>query len=81
MPHNLVDFFPDVLPKESIEDVLKWEVTSLYKIQNRKFDIAINLDKDEEVCQLLAHVDAKENMGLFGRTITFLQLQKKQLIN
>ena len=55
--------FPDVLPKESIEDVLKWEVTSLYKIQNRKFDIAINLDKDEEACQLLAHVDAKEKYG------------------
>ena len=55
--------FPDVLPPSDIQDILKPTAFNLEKIKNRTFDIAINLDKEEEACQLLADVDANEKYG------------------
>ncbi len=55
--------FPDVLPKEDIQDIYTPDAVSLLKIQEREFDIAINLDKDEEACMLLDRVSAKEKYG------------------
>jgi ADP-heptose:LPS heptosyltransferase len=55
--------FPDVLPKEDIQDIFTPDTFSLMKIRNRRFDIAINLDKDEEACILLDQVSAKEKYG------------------
>ena len=50
---------PQVLPKEKVDVVYKWDATSLYTIANEQFDIAVNLDKDKEACMLLANVCAK----------------------
>lgn len=54
---------PDVLPKEEIDKIYKWNETSLYILRNQKFDIAINLDKEEEACMLLAEVESTEKYG------------------
>jgi heptosyltransferase-2 len=54
---------PEVLPKEKIDDIYKWNETSLYVLTYKNFDIAINLDKEEEACMLLADVDSKEKYG------------------
>ncbi len=54
---------PDVLPKEDIDCIYKWNETSLYILRNKKFDISINLDKEEEACMLLAEVDSAEKFG------------------
>ena len=55
--------FPDVLPPSDIQDIMQPTAFNLEKIKNRTFDIAINLDKEEEACQLLAEVDANEKYG------------------
>lgn len=55
--------FPDVLPKEDIHEIYTPDAVSFMKIQEREFDIAINLDKDEEACMLLDKVSAKEKYG------------------
>ncbi|MDD3861252.1 MAG: glycosyltransferase family 9 protein [Bacteroidales bacterium] len=54
---------PEVLPKDQIDDIYKWNETSLYVLTHKKFDIAINLDKEEEACMLLADVDSQEKYG------------------
>ncbi len=55
--------FPDVLPPEEIHDIFSPTAFNLEKIKNRSFDIAINLDKEEEACVLLEKVNAKEKFG------------------
>jgi len=55
--------FPDVLPKNEIKKIYKLDAVSLFTLSNKKFDIAINLDKEEEVCILLKKIDAKEKYG------------------
>lgn len=54
---------PEVLPKTEIDTIYKWSFSSLYAVENKKYDIAINLDKDEEACILLAKIEAKEKYG------------------
>ena len=55
--------FPDVLPKKEIDAVYKWNETSLFILSNKHFDIAINLDKEEEACILLDKIVATEKYG------------------
>jgi ADP-heptose:LPS heptosyltransferase len=54
---------PAVLPTDEIQQILKWDATSIYIIENSKYDIAINLDKEQEACSLLKNVNAKEKYG------------------
>ncbi|MCE2742789.1 MAG: glycosyltransferase family 9 protein [Fluviicola sp.] len=54
---------PAVLPSSEIEVIYKWDFTNVYTVQNTKYDIAINLDKDNEACMLLANVDSKIKYG------------------
>ncbi len=62
--------FPDVLPKNEIHKIYKFEFKSVYTIQNQKYDIALNLDKDPEACILLDKVRQLKNTDLHGRTDT-----------
>ena len=55
--------FPDVLPAGAIDKIHKLDGVSMYTLSNERFDIAINLDKDLEVCMLLANVNASEKYG------------------
>ena len=54
---------PAVLPKDMVDEIMPFDFSSAYAVQHRKYDIAINLDKEVEACSLLADVDAKEKYG------------------
>ncbi len=58
---------PEVLPKNQIDTIYKWDEISLYILRNKKFDIAINLDKEEEACMLLAEVESTEKYGFIWK--------------
>ena len=58
-----VTLSPDVLPADQVDAIYKFDFPSIYSIQNQKFDIAINLDKETEACSLLKDVEAKEKFG------------------
>ncbi len=54
---------PAILPQNEIEEILAFNFVSFFNIENTRFDIAINLDKDKEACLLLNKVDAKQKFG------------------
>ncbi len=54
---------PEVLPKEWINQILRFDFTAVYGILHSAYDIAINLDKEIEACSLLSDVQAKEKYG------------------
>jgi len=54
---------PDILPKSQIDEIYKYDFNSLFILQNKKFDMAINLDKEYEACALLNQIDATEKYG------------------
>ena len=54
---------PQVVPKEDVDLIFKWNRPSISYISKQTFDIAINLDKDKEACMLLSLVDAEEKFG------------------
>lgn len=58
---------PQVLPEEKIDKIYKWNEQSLYAIGKDSFDIAINLDKDQEACMLLSHVNANKKFGFLWK--------------
>lgn len=58
-----VTLSPDVLPTDQVDAIYKFDYPSIYSIQNQKFDIAINLDKETEACSFLKDVEAKQKFG------------------
>jgi heptosyltransferase-2 len=58
-----VTLSPDILPSSKIDTIYNFDFASVYAIQNMKFDIAINLDKEPEACSLLKDVHATEKYG------------------
>jgi heptosyltransferase-2 len=54
---------PDILPASQVDAIYKFDFVSVYILQNQKFDIAINLDKEPEACSLLKDVQATEKYG------------------
>jgi ADP-heptose:LPS heptosyltransferase len=54
---------PDILPSSQIDEILKWDVNSIFYAQNSSWDLAINLDKEKEAGALLKVVDAKQKFG------------------
>ena len=58
---------PQVVPKDEVDLVYKWNEASVSFLANQEFDIAINLDKDKEACMLLTYVDAKDKFGFIWR--------------
>lgn len=68
-PHiTWITHTPEILPKAptaigGIDEIYKFDFASVYKIENTEYDIAINLDKDQEACMLLKNVKAKRKFG------------------
>ena len=58
---------PQVVPKDEVDLVYKWNEASVSFLANQDFDIAINLDKDKEACMLLSHVNAKSKFGFIWK--------------
>lgn len=54
---------PDILPKGEIHEILKLNTETILYVQNTKWDIAINLDKEKEASGLLKMVEATEKYG------------------
>lgn len=54
---------PAVLPPDKIDEILKYDFTSVFNIRHNTYDIAINLDKEQEACLLLKEVEACEKYG------------------
>jgi heptosyltransferase-2 len=54
---------PEILPKDTIDSVRKFDFESVYTVTHQEFDIAVNLDKEIEACSLLCDVKAKEKFG------------------
>jgi ADP-heptose:LPS heptosyltransferase len=54
---------PDILPKDKIERIYPYDFKSVSIVSHETFDVAINLDKEKEACQLLADVKAKQKFG------------------
>ncbi|HIG32401.1 MAG TPA: hypothetical protein EYQ09_03030 [Flavobacteriales bacterium] len=58
---------PQVVPKDEVDVIYKWDESSVSILANQEFDIAVNLDKDKEACMLLAHVDARDKFGFLWK--------------
>ena len=58
-----VTLTPSILPSSEIDEILNLSIETLLYIQNTKFDIAINLDKEKEACAILKQVDSEEKYG------------------
>jgi len=58
---------PDILPKDKIDLIYKFDFKSVFLVTHQQYDLAINLDKEKEACQLLANVNAKQKFGFTWR--------------
>ena len=54
---------PAILPGHAIDQILKFDLASVLYLQECKFDILINLDKDREACALHDRINAKQKFG------------------
>ena len=54
---------PAILPQQEIEEILRFDFASTAQLLARRFDIAINLDKEKEACALLLQVAAPQKYG------------------
>ena len=63
-PHiTWITHTPEILPKDSVNEIYRFDFASVFKVENTEYDIAINLDKDKEACMLLKNVKAKRKFG------------------
>ena len=53
---------PQVVPKNEVDEIFKWNRSSVSYVSNQEFDIAINLDKDKEACMLLSLINSEEKI-------------------
>lgn len=58
---------PEVLPTDQVDVIYRFDFPSVYAVQNQKYDIVINLDKEPEACSLLKDVQAKEKYGFIWK--------------
>ncbi len=54
---------PAILPKQEIEEILKFDLAAILYLQNTSFDILFNLDKDKEACALHDSIKASQKFG------------------
>ncbi|HEX2616859.1 MAG TPA: glycosyltransferase family 9 protein [Flavobacteriales bacterium] len=54
---------PDVVPRALVDEVYPYDLTSVERVRNTAFDIAINLDKEVEACALLRDAQSTEKFG------------------
>ncbi len=58
---------PQVVPKEEVDLIYKWQESSVSFLATQEFDIAINLDKDKEACMLLSLIESKKKFGFIWK--------------
>lgn len=58
-----ITHFPDILPRDAIDEILPLGVAATLYVSNADWDIAINLDKEKEAGALLKSVRARQKYG------------------
>ena len=74
---------PQILPPDEIDEILNLNYISLFKLSHLQFNIAINLDKDPEICMLMSDIDATEKYGFTwknGHIASFNDAAEKKLL-
>lgn len=67
-PHSKITWLtetPSILPQEEIEEILKYNFNSVLYLQQTKFDIVYNLDKDKDACALFNTIQAEQKFGYY----------------
>ena len=54
---------PAILPKNEIHEILPLSIETVMYVENTKWDIAINLDKEKEASALMAKIESTEKYG------------------
>lgn len=55
--------YPVFIPKEYVNNILKWNAENILWLQQRKFDMLCNLDKDREAIALASSIEAETKKG------------------
>ena len=58
-----VTLSPAIVPSSAVDEILRLNLETVLYIQNTKFDILINLDKEKEAGALLSSIEATEKYG------------------
>lgn len=58
---------PAILPKDKIEQILGFDFSTQLILEGKHFEVAVNLDKEQEACNLLAKVNARKKMGFITK--------------
>jgi heptosyltransferase-2 len=58
-------YFPAILPQNSIDVIMPFDLASILVLEETKFDIIINLDKDYEACALMNKLQAQKKIGFY----------------
>ncbi len=56
-------YFPSILPVNSIDVIMPFDLATILILEESKFDIVFNLDKDYEACALMNRIEAYEKHG------------------
>jgi heptosyltransferase-2 len=54
---------PAILPNQAIDEILKYDFANVLYVQQVKFDIVYNLDKDKDACALVNTITATDRFG------------------
>jgi len=54
---------PAILPKNAVDEILKFDLPALVYLQQTSFDILYNLDKDKEACALHDSIRSNQKYG------------------
>jgi ADP-heptose:LPS heptosyltransferase len=54
---------PAILPRQAIDEILKFDLAAILYLQNTSFDVLYNLDKDKEACALYNSIRADVKYG------------------
>lgn len=60
---NWLTNYPEILPSKYVDRVYMFNFNSVYRLKNTEFDIAVNMDKEQETCMLLNEINSKEKFG------------------
>lgn len=55
--------YPVFVPQMYVQNILEWNLQNLIWLQNRKFDLLLNLDKDKHALGLAQSVPAEQKIG------------------
>lgn len=55
--------YPEFVPKRYVQNILAWNLQNVIWLQNREFDLLLNLDKDKPALGLAESVQAEQKIG------------------